>query len=136
MTEAAERKLVTIVDITDEDRHNYSDMHKDAYGYRPRYPPTDDDIVYLLNAWDSIMDVQHEEAKARLEYLREEHGIQFETEMDYYIWREKKDQKEWEQRQVEKVEATALKAKLSDPSSPVMAIELWDYGDEHLLVGV
>ena len=130
-----EHKLVTVADITDDDRHNYSDMYKDAYGFRPRYTPTDEDVVYLLNAWDSIMADQREQEEAHLQYLREEHGINFKTMMEYYIWSEEKDHKDWEIRQAQKLEEAEHKVKLADPHSPIMAIELWDHGDEHFLVG-
>jgi glutamine synthetase len=110
-------------------------MHKDAYGYRPRGYINDEDIVYLLNVWDSIMEDQRIEDENRLEYLREEHGVDFKTEMEYYLWKEARDHEDWERQQVQQQEEAEYKIKLADPHSSVMAIELWDHGDEHLLVG-
>jgi hypothetical protein len=126
--------IITAADITDDDRHNFSDMFKECNNFRPRYTPTDQEIADLINAYPRLMEIQAEEEEARLQQLREETGIQFKNWMSYYDYLEGKEVAEWEARKKELAELAAIKAELADPKSPRVAIEFWDHGEEAVIL--
>lgn len=124
---------ITAADITADDRQNFSDMFKDIYGFRPRYTPTDQELSEFLNSYPKLFEEQSEQEAARLQYLREETGIQFPNWMAYYDYLDGKESAEWAARKIELAKEAAHKKELATPRSPRMAIEFWDYGQEDLI---
>lgn len=127
------QKIITTADITDEDRSAFSDMHKDIYGFRPRYTPNDQELADFLNNYPKLFEEQAEREEAVLQQHRDRTGIQFSNWSDYYDYLDGKETAEWEARKKELAKQAAHKAELANPKSPRMAIEFWDHGQENLI---
>lgn len=90
----------------------YSDAHKDVYGFRPRgeYDFSREAVVDFWLGFEAAWERMQEDEQRRLESLRKEHGIHFETMGDYYRWWEKKEYAEhcarmeaWEREEEERL---------------------------------
>lgn len=126
--------VITLADLTENDFHCYSDLHKECFGFRPRGRPTNAEIVSLYNEAPAILEQNRLQEEERLQRLRDKHGVQFADWHAYFDWKEEQDFLQWEKDQAERQAKLEHARCLATPGHPLVAIEAWEHGEDLALI--